>query len=81
MVFLFLKTLEYKFCTLASWGGAQADVLFDLSKHTEGDTRPVRKFFTTEDVPKYTKSTKFGGGVLADEMGLGKTLEGNERLF
>jgi SNF2 family DNA or RNA helicase len=51
--------------------------LFDLSKHTEGESRPNRKFFTVQDVSKYTKSTKFRGGVLADEMGLGKTLEGN----
>eukprot|EP01127_Copromyxa_protea_P003356 TRINITY_DN13182_c0_g1_i1.p1 TRINITY_DN13182_c0_g1~~TRINITY_DN13182_c0_g1_i1.p1 ORF type:complete len:1050 (+),score=253.50 TRINITY_DN13182_c0_g1_i1:21-3170(+) len=66
---------DYKFCTLASWGGAQADVLFDLSRHTDAETKPNRKFFTISDVQNFTKVTKFRGGVLADEMGLGKTLE------
>ncbi len=44
-----------------------------LPEYKFGEARPVRKFFTVQDV----KSTTFRAGVLVDEMGLGKTLEGN----
>lgn len=52
---------EYKFCKLATWGGAQADVLFDLANPPLKDAEFTRKFFTIADVADFTEKTKFQG--------------------